>query len=97
VAALGQLVEQLLSSQPELIDRCRGVTAARLEITLGETEAPRSYEAQIGPLLDRRGRISGRLVILHDVTERTQAEAALQAAKEAASGLPRRSPNFWPP
>jgi PAS domain S-box-containing protein len=81
---LGQPVEQLLAGQTDLLERCRGVTEAHLEITLGEAEALRSYEVQIGPLLDRRGQVTGRLVILHDVTERKQAEAALQAAKEAA-------------
>jgi PAS domain-containing protein len=59
LAALGQPVEQLLLSQPELIERCRAATEARLEIRLREAEAPRSYEAQIARLLDRRARSAG--------------------------------------
>ncbi len=85
-AVLGQPVEQLLADQPELVAYCRGAAEARTEITLGEAEAPRSYEVQIVSLPGQRGDSSGRLVMLHDVTGRKQAEAALQLAKEAAEG-----------
>jgi signal transduction histidine kinase/CheY-like chemotaxis protein len=80
---LGQPVERLLADQPGLVAACRGVTEARMEIALGDGPALRNYDVQIA-LLDRRSQLNGRLVILHDVTERKQAEAILQAAKEAA-------------
>ena len=93
-AALGQPVEQLLADQPDLVAYCRGAAEARMEITLGEAVAPRSYEVQIASLPGQRGDSSGRLVMLHDVTERKQAEAALQAAKEAAEGATRAKSQF---
>jgi PAS domain S-box-containing protein len=93
-AAFGQPVEQLLADQPDLVAYCRGTAEARMEITLGEAAAPRSYEVQIASLPAQRGDASGRLVMLHDVTERKQAEAALQAAKEAAEGATRAKSQF---
>ena len=82
--AIGQPIEQLLAGQPDLLEHCRGTTETPIELALREREAPRDYEAQIAPLLDRRGKLTGRLMILHDVTERKQVEAALQQAKEVA-------------
>jgi PAS domain S-box-containing protein len=42
------------------------------------------YDLRISPLHDQRGRQTGRLIVLRDITERKQAEAELQKAKEAA-------------
>lgn len=42
------------------------------------------YDLRISPLHDERGRQTGRLIVLRDITERKQAEAELQKAKEAA-------------
>jgi len=92
--AFGQPVEQLLADQPQLVAYCRGATEAQMEIALGEGEALRSYEAQITSLPSRHSDSGGRLVLLHDVTERKQAEAALQAAKEAAEGATRAKSQF---
>jgi PAS domain S-box-containing protein len=92
--ALGQPVEQLLADQPDLVAACRGVADAPMEITLGEAQAPRSYEVQIVSLPSRNSDSAGRLVLLHDVTERKQAEAALQAAKETAESATRAKSQF---
>jgi hypothetical protein len=48
------------------------------EISQGEGESQRNLEARISPLTDRRGRLTGRLLILSDVTRRTRAEQALR-------------------
>src|SRR5262245_52028554 len=90
----GLPVGQVLADQPELVAYCCGAPEARIEIALGEGEALRSYEAQIASLPMRQGDAGGRLVLLHDVTERKRAEAALQAAKEAAEGATRAKSQF---
>lgn len=49
----------------------------RAEVRLGESTARRSYDLAISPLCDRAGRQTGRLLVLHDVTERKRAEEEL--------------------
>jgi PAS domain S-box-containing protein len=48
------------------------------EITLGEGAERRIYEVRISALYGRQNRLSGRLVVLHDITQRKRAEEALQ-------------------
>jgi len=92
--ALGQPIEQLLADHPELVAYCHGAAEARMEVVLGQGAALRSYEVQIASLPSRQGASAGRLVLLHDVTERKHAEAALQAAKEAAESATRAKSQF---
>ncbi len=82
--AIGQPAAQVLSARPDLVERYRDVAEAQTEITLGEGEARRTYDLHISPLHDRRGRLTGRLAVLHDITERKRAEEELQRAKDAA-------------
>ena len=92
--ALGEPLELLLADQPALVAYCRGPAEAPMEIALGAGVAARSYDVQVASLLNRRGQANGRLVMLHDVTERKQAEAALQAAKEAAENATQAKSRF---
>ncbi len=80
--AIGQPVDQVLSAWSGLVERYRDVTEAHEEIVLGEGETQRYFDLRISPLYDRRGRLTGRLVVLRDVTERKQAEEALRHRAE---------------
>jgi len=82
--AIGQPTREVLSPWADLVERYRTVTEAQAEIGIGEGERRRDFELRITPLLDRRGRLTGRMVIWHDITERKRAESELQKAKEAA-------------
>ncbi len=44
------------------------------EVSLGEESARRNYELTLSPVVDRKGHSTGRLILLHDITERKQAE-----------------------
>jgi PAS domain S-box-containing protein len=44
------------------------------EVSLGEEPARRNYELTLSPVVDRKGHSRGRLILLHDITERKQAE-----------------------
>ncbi len=79
---VGQPIDRVLADRPDLAGRCRDVTEAHTEITLGEGAGQRNYDLRISPLYDRHDRLKGRLVVLHDITERKQAEASLMAEKQ---------------
>jgi PAS domain S-box-containing protein len=82
---VGQSVAQVLSDWSDgsteitevLVERCRDVTEAHSEVVLGEGEAQHSFDLRISPLHNRRGRLTGRLVVLRDITERKRAETQL--------------------
>lgn len=80
---LGQSVFDVLRDQPDLIDRYRRVTEIQTEIDL----AARRYELRISPLADRRGRLSGRLIVLRDITASRRAEEALRRSQAQLSGI----------
>ncbi|MDQ3864747.1 MAG: PAS domain S-box protein [Actinomycetota bacterium] len=44
------------------------------EISLGEEPTRRDYELTLSPVVDRKGYSRGRLILLHDVTERKRVE-----------------------
>ncbi len=92
--AIGQPADQLLSARSDLVERYRDVTEAQAEIALGEGEARRHYDLRISPLHNRREHLTGRLIVLRDVTERVQTEDALKNAKEAAEAASRAKSTF---
>ncbi len=82
--AVGQPMEQLFSGWPGLVECCLDTLEVQTEIAVGEGEAQRTYDLRISPLRDRRARLTGRLVLLRDVTERVRAtEGQRQALAEA--------------
>jgi PAS domain S-box-containing protein len=80
--AIGQPFAQVLSGRPDWVERYRDVTEAHAEIVLGEGEAQRYYDLRISPLYDRRGHLTGRLVVLRDITKRKWAEDEIRKLNE---------------
>jgi PAS domain-containing protein len=75
-----------LTAWPAVIEACLAAREARSEIRLSG-DSPRCLSIRVSALRDRRKRITGRLVVMRDITERKQAEedrerliAELQAA-----------------
>jgi PAS domain S-box-containing protein len=76
--AVGQPAREVLAEWPDLLARYQDTPEAQTEIALGGARASRWLELRISPLYDRRQQLTGRLIALHDITARKQAEEALQ-------------------
>ncbi len=81
-ASSSPIADRLPGWESLLADAERGIRP--LEITLGSGELRRTYEIRITPLYGRRQSLSGRLLMLHDITARKHNEEELFRAKEAA-------------
>jgi diguanylate cyclase (GGDEF)-like protein/PAS domain S-box-containing protein len=80
--ALGQNIETVLSAWPVYLDQFRNVMDAHVELAIDE-ESERSYiEVVISPLHNRQGKVTGRLVMLRNITARRLAQDSLQQANE---------------
>jgi PAS domain S-box-containing protein len=77
---IGLPAKQVFAAWPDLIERYRNVEQAQAEIRLESalSSDPVFVELTISPLRDRRGRLVGRLMNLHNVTKRRQTEMRLR-------------------
>ncbi len=75
---IGLPVEAVLGDSVEQVERFRDALTAQAEVSVPQGDEMRYYDLRISPLASRRGRMSGRLVVLRDVTERKRVEQALQ-------------------
>jgi PAS domain S-box-containing protein len=79
-AAIGKPAGQVLGAWPELVERYQDASSAQAEISVEQAEVRRMYDLRISPLTSPRGRLSGRLIVLRDITTRKQAEEQLRLA-----------------
>ncbi len=88
--------ETLASALARLQESRPDADSARAEFTMEHGGLRSYYELETAPLRRRDGRLAGRLLILHDVTERTRAEVERarrlreQAARAEAEAMQRR-------
>ena len=74
---------------PELTERFLSLQALETEISLKRAGKDRFYEVHIAPLLNRRQKHNGWLIVFRDITERTELFAAMQrlATMDSLTGL----------
>ncbi len=75
---IGRPIQQIVTRRVDLLERFGHLFQAQAEITLGEGPEARFYDLRISPLHDRLGRLSGRVVVLREITELRQTEEALR-------------------
>src|SRR5215213_678972 len=80
---IGQRADQALAVRADLVERYRDTTEAQAEIT-SIYDPNRFFDLRISPLYDRHARLTGRLIVLRDISDRKEIEAALYLAKEQA-------------
>jgi PAS domain S-box-containing protein len=72
----------LLHAWPSLVERYENLPEAQDEVVLDEGESQRWYELRMSPLVDSRNGLLGRVVTVHDISERKQMEEALRLSGE---------------
>lgn len=75
--AIGQPVGQVWPDWPGRTE-LRGGAVGSQDMVLGEGDRQRTYNVRISPLVDWRGQLVGQVIVLRDITEREEAEEALQ-------------------
>jgi PAS domain S-box-containing protein len=80
--AIGQPVAQVFSTWPGLIEQALHADGAQIEVPLDGQEGRRHFEVSSSLLRDGRGRPAGRTIVMREVTERRQVEAALRESEE---------------
>jgi PAS domain S-box-containing protein len=78
IQAVGRSALTLLDSCPDLARCLQDEADVSSVVTLERDGGVYHYDLRISPLVDRRDRLSGRLIVLRDVTARLRAEEALQ-------------------
>ncbi|MCX7609605.1 MAG: diguanylate cyclase [Anaerolineales bacterium] len=79
-SALGQNLTEFLHNWPSLLEIVLG--AQDLETEIQTDDSPHRYFEVRVRTLRRRGKLSGRLIVLHDITRRRQAEKELARQNE---------------
>lgn len=73
-AAIGQSIEQLFSFGQHLVRQFQNGTVTQMEIDYEQVGKQHHYDLRISPLKNPRGQLSGRLIVMRDITWRKQAE-----------------------
>src|SRR2546423_1539097 len=79
---VGQPAAQVASAWPEQVERFRGATEAHEEIVLAVDGTACYFDLRLSSLYHQRGHLTGRLIVLRDITEHKQAMEALELARE---------------
>mgnify|MGYP005848789331 CR=1 FL=1 len=80
--AIGQSSTQALASWAELLEQDRAVTEGHTQLVREINGKAHNFELRLSPVYDQRQRLSGRLIVLRDITAQKQAEQALRQSEE---------------
>ncbi len=74
--AIGQPIESIIAFWSGLSEKIRSAIELKTEVSLSG-DPPRYFELQISPLRDHRKHFMGKLIIVHDITQRRKLEEEL--------------------
>lgn len=76
-----EVISDILMPQPGLMERYTSANTVQGEIILKDETT--TLDVRVSPLHDRQGKLTGRVVMFRDITERKQAEQQIQDQYEA--------------
>ena len=85
--ALGQPAEKVLVGWPDLFEHLHDAVGAPRQIELNRREERQFYDLHVSPLRDRRGNLTGRVLVLHNTTQLKLAEETLTRLLELSQVL----------
>ncbi len=83
----GRPVTEVLRAWPELLNSYHDATTLQSELTIPINGKKCIFDLHISPLTDRQGRLTGRLMLLHDITDLKEARALAEAEREKSESL----------
>jgi signal transduction histidine kinase len=92
---IGRPAAEVFADWAELVERYRLVNEAHDELTTNEGAESRSFDLRISPLYDRRGRLTGRIIVFRDITERKHDAAELRRQNEELAALARENAQLY--
>jgi PAS domain S-box-containing protein len=87
IPAIGQQAGQILPFWGDISARYQETAETQTAIIWDRNGQQDHYDLRISPLTDRRGRLTGQVVILHNITQRVQAGAQIRQLKEFNEGI----------
>jgi len=75
---IGTPIEQLPLNHIDLVERFRDVVDVHSQLVLGEPPDQHYFDVRISPLYGRKEELTGRMVVLRDITQLKQTEQKLQ-------------------
>jgi diguanylate cyclase (GGDEF)-like protein/PAS domain S-box-containing protein len=90
---IGRPIQKVLARWPEVLHLYGGASQAQGELKIVETHGTYYYELQIHPILAPGGRVSGRLAIIRNITDRKRTEEELRflGTHDSLTGLYNRT------
>lgn len=78
---IGRPAAQVFANRPCLVKTYTDETGTNIKISAGEGQDKRYYDLASSPLYNRKGNLSGRLLILRNITELEKTVQELEASR----------------
>lgn len=80
--AIGKTAGEALSNVQHLVDQFRDVMETNSQVTVGEGSKKRTFDLRISPLLNRHGDLTGRIYLMHEITDLKRASQQIKTQNE---------------
>ncbi|MBI4495211.1 MAG: response regulator [Chloroflexi bacterium] len=89
-SSIGRPADQALAAWPDLVSLCCEPAVAWSEVAIDSGDGQKEVEVRASPVVDRRGAMVGRVVLMHDISERRRARSELLEQQRALAMLEER-------